>query len=77
MNYARYLKLEPETYTVERDQLFQIEQCQFCGEDHFEFRKYLPSRSSSSAYNEGLSWKATCMGCKKTVLVAKKHDKTK
>lgn len=67
MNPVRYLKLEPETYTLESNQLWQIDECQFCGNNSFRYQRYLPTRSSKSLFSQGICFTQRCNSCNKTV----------
>ena len=73
MDYARYLMLDPRSYELEHQQLFDIEKCQFCGKDHFYYQRFLPSVNLNSNYNKGIEWVQRCVDCKKTVSTVKKR----
>jgi len=68
-----YLKVQPDTYTIDRKQMFQFETCQFCGGTDYNFRFYkLHNISESSRGNLanviGRRW---CMDCGKTTALVK------
>jgi len=75
-DHVRYLKLEPETFELEAHQLWQIDICQFCGNDSFRYQKYLPNRTSKSMYNQGILFTQRCNSCNKTVSTVKVPEKT-
>ena len=56
----RYLKLDPRSYELKHGQLFDIEECQFCGHTEFNYQKHYNLRSP-------IAWVQRCKSCKKTV----------
>jgi len=73
MSYARYLMLDPKSYELEHQQLFNIEECQFCKGDNFTYQRFLPSHHLNSNYNKGILWVQRCVNCKKTVSTVKRR----
>jgi hypothetical protein len=71
MSHARYLMIEPDTFKIKQSQLFDIQTCQFCGNnDHFYYQKTLKAEKVTSHYAQGIRWVQRCSFCKKTVSYA-------
>ena len=68
-----YLKVEPDTYTLTKRQMFQFETCQFCGSTDYNFRIYrLHNISEASRGNlANVIGRRSCMDCGKTTALVK------
>lgn len=70
--YPVYLKIQPETYRIEKRQLFDIGICQFCGNDNkFLYNKTMPTATPAAHtnWNKGIRWVQKCGNCKQAVSV--------
>jgi len=70
MDYARYLMLDPRSYELEHQQLFDIHECQFCSSTSFNYQKLIPAGNYSK---QGIAWIQRCQKCKRTISAVKKH----
>lgn len=64
-----YLKLKPDTYILQKHQVFKFDTCQFCGSKAgHDFQRL----QSMQFERQGITWKRTCKSCRKTTAIVKK-----
>jgi len=61
-----YLKIQPETFSLEHRQLFLIKKCQFCGSDHLNYRK-MGFNTRLKHKDRIIKWAVRCDDCKNAV----------
>lgn len=62
-NEVVYLKINPDTIQLKPKQIFHLDECQYCGDDHFHYQRVF----SYVKRGQPVIWVVRCDACKKTV----------
>lgn len=87
-----YLKITPEAFRLEQEQMFMLDNCQFCGSNRLNYTKMGDSGKSQqywlnfchrqglpySRINRTIAWRTHCPKCKSTnaIILERQKDKT-
>lgn len=91
MDDAVYLKITPETFRLEQEQMFMLQNCQFCGSHKLNYSKLNDTRNTQtywtnfcsrnglphSKLGRNILWRTHCPSCKKTNAVILEPHKDK
>jgi len=75
-----YLKVKPDTYKLDKNQLFSFPKCQWCGSEDYTLTRYLGNTKYTGSLAhlddiEYVDWKRSCSDCGKTTAIIPRKNK--